>query len=167
MWKPYIIYKTYNYLMTMIYWFIQILVQQFLIKIYNRQVKYVNIVENSEKGILAFRNPFTESHWTKGDVFKRFNCLDNEVIYNTRQFTANRIIIKKNLHSMTLFKIWWETAKNYSHLFDDSTSITKNFNNFTENRHDQSVFSLICKTNGVEEEFDWESIPIKTTRIRK
>ena len=37
----------------------------------------------------------------------------------------------------------------------------KNFNNFTENRHDQPVFSLICKTNGVEEEFDWKSIPIK------
>ena len=68
---------------------------------------------------------------------------------------------------MALFKIWWETAKNYYHFFDDSTSITKNFNNFTENRHDQSVFSLICKTNGVEEEFDWNSIPIKKTRIRK
>ena len=129
--------------------------------------EYINIVKNSDKGVLAFRNPHIESKWTKGDVFKHFNCLDNENIYNTRQFTANRIIIKKNLHSMTLFKIWWETAKNYSHLFDDSTSITKNFNNFIETRHDQSVFSLICKTNAVEEEFDWESIPIKSTRIRK
>ena len=119
------------------------------------------------KVFLAFRNPHIESKWTKGDVFKHFNCLDNKNIYNTRQFTANRIIIKKNVHSMALFKIWWETAKNYSHFFDDSTSITKNFNNFTENRHDQSVFSLICKTNGVEEEFDWKSIPIKLTRIKK
>ena len=100
-------------------------------------------------------------------MFKHFNCLDNEDIYNTRQFTANRIIIKKNSHSMKLFKIWWETAKNYPHLFDDSTSITKNFYNFTENRHDQSVFSLICKTKKVEEEFDWNSIPIFLTRIRK
>jgi hypothetical protein len=129
--------------------------------------EYINIVKNSDKGILAFRNPHIESKWTKGDIFEHFNCLGNEDIYNTRQFTANRIIIKKNVHSMALFKIWWETAKNYSHFFDDSTSITKNFNNFTENRHDQSVFSLICKTIGVEEEFDWNSIPIKTTRIRK
>ena len=129
--------------------------------------EYINIVKNSDKGVLAFRNPHIESKWTKGDVFKHFNCLDNENIYNTRQFTANRIIIKKNVHSMALFKIWWETAKNYSHFFDDSKSITKNFNNFTENRHDQSVFSLICKTNGVEEDFDWKSIPIKLTRIKK
>tara|TARA_A100001011_G_scaffold376279_1_gene438717 strand:- start:1169 stop:1879 length:711 start_codon:yes stop_codon:yes gene_type:complete len=169
MWKPYIIYKILKLLNDN-----DILVysdsgstipnNKYTIDKLN---EYINIVKNSDKGVLAFRNPHIESKWTKGDVFKHFNCLDNENIYNTRQFTANRIIIKKNLHSMALFKIWWETAKNYSHFFDDSTSITKNFNNFIENRHDQSVFSLICKTNGVEEEFDWESIPIKASRIRK
>ena len=168
-WKPYIIYKNLQLLNDN-----DILVysdsgstipnNKYTIDKLN---EYINIVKNSDKGVLAFRNPHIESKWTKGDVFKHFNCLDNKNIYNTRQFTANRIIIKKNVHSMALFKIWWETAKNYSHFFDDSTSITKNFNNFTENRHDQSVFSLICKTNGVEEEFDWKSIPIKTTRIRK
>lgn len=168
-WKPYIIYKNLQLLNDN-----DILVysdsgstipnNKYTIDKLN---EYINIVKNSDKGVLAFRNPHIESKWTKGDVFKHFNCLDNENIYNTRQFTANRIIIKKNVHSMALFKIWWETAKNYSHFFDDSTSITKNFNNFTENRHDQSVFSLICKTNGVEEEFDWKSIPIKLTRIRK
>ena len=152
-WKPYIIYKNLQLLNDN-----DILVysdsgstipnNKYTIDKLN---EYINIVKNSDKGILAFRNPHIESKWTKGDVFKHFNCLDNENIYNTRQFTANRIIIKKNVHSMALFKIWWETAKNYSHFFDDSTSITKNFNNFTENRHDQSVFSLICKTNGVEE----------------
>ena len=129
--------------------------------------EYINIVKNSDKGMLAFRNPHIESKWTKGDVFEHFNCVDNENIYNTRQFTANRFIIRKNVHSMTLCKMWWETAKNYPHLFDDSESIIPNFNNFTENRHDQSVFSLICKTNGVEEEWDWYSIPIEVTRIRK
>lgn len=169
LWKPYIIYKNLQLLNDN-----DILVysdsgstipnNKYTIDKLN---EYINIVKKSDKGILAFRNPHKESNWTKGDVFEHFNCLDTKDIYNTRQFTANRIIIKKNLHSMTLFKIWWETAKNYSHLFDDSTSITKNFNNFIENRHDQSVFSLICKTNGVEEEFDWNSIPIKTTRIRK
>ena len=168
-WKPYIIYKNLQLLNDN-----DILVysdsgstipnNKYTIDKLN---EYINIVKNSDKGVLAFRNPHIESKWTKGDVFKHFNCLDNKNIYNTRQFTANRIIIKKNVHSMALFKIWWETAKNYSHFFDDSTSITKNFNNFTENRHDQSVFSLICKTNGVEEEFDWKSIPIKLTRIRK
>ena len=168
-WKPYIIYKNLQLLNDN-----DILVysdsgstipnNKYTIDKLN---EYINIVKNSDKGVLAFRNPHIESKWTKGDVFKHFNCLDNENIYNTRQFTANRIIIKKNVHSMALFKIWWETAKNYSHFFDDSTSITKNFNNFTENRHDQSVFSLICKTNGVEEEFDWKSIPIKLTRIKK
>ena len=169
MWKPYVIYKNLQLLNDN-----DILVytdsgstipnNKYTIDKLN---EYVNIVENSEKGILAFRNPFTESHWTKGDVFKHFNCLDNEAIYNTRQFTANRIIIKKNSHSMNLLKKWWETAKNYPHLFNDSKGNTINFEKFREHRHDQSVFSLICKINGVEEELDWESIPIIATRIRR
>lgn len=168
-WKPYIIYKNLQLLNEN-----DILVysdsgstipnNKYTIDKLN---EYINIVKNSDKGILAFRNPHIESKWTKGDVFEHFNCLNNKDIYDTRQFTANRIIIKKNLHSMTLFKIWWETAKKYSHLYDDTRSITNNFNNFIENRHDQSVFSIICKTKGVEEEFNWKSIPIKATRIRK
>ena len=35
--------------------------------------EYINIVKNSDKGILAFRNPHIESKWTKGDVFEHFN----------------------------------------------------------------------------------------------
>ena len=169
MWKPYIIYKNLQLLNDN-----DILVysdsgstipnNKYTIDKLN---EYINIVKNSDKGILAFRNPFTESNWTKGDIFEHFNCLDNKDIYNTRQFTANRIIIRKNFHSIKLFKKWWNTAKNTPYLFDDSESIIPNFNNFIENRHDQSIFSLICKTNGVEEDFDWESIPIKASRIRK
>ena len=169
MWKPYIIYKNLQLLNDN-----DILVysdsgstipnNKYTIDKLN---EYIDIVKNSDKGVLAFRNPYIESQWTKGDVFKHFNCLDNENIYNTRQFTANTIIIKKNLHSMKLFKIWWETAKKYPHLFDDSKSITKNFKNFIGCRHDQSCWSLICKTNGVEEEFDWNSKPFILTRIKK
>ena len=135
--------------------------------IIDRLNEYVNIVKNSEKGILAFRNPHIESVWTKGDVFEHFNCLDNKDIYNTRQFTAGRLhIIRKCENSMNIYKLWWNTAKNYPKLFNDSESATPNFKNFKENRHDASVWSLICKTNGVEEEWDWDSIPIRTTRKR-
>ena len=78
MWKPYVIYKNLQLLNDN-----DILVytdsgstipnNKYTIDKLN---EYVNIVENSEKGILAFRNPFTESHWTKGDVFKHFNLIN-------------------------------------------------------------------------------------------
>jgi hypothetical protein len=128
--------------------------------------KYINIVRNSDKGVLAFRNPFIESVWTKGDIFKYFNCLNNSKIYNTRQFTANIHITKKCPNSMKIYKLWWDTAKNNPYLFDDSPSITKNFPNFKENRHDQSIWSIICKISNVEEEYNFNSIPIIPTRIR-
>ena len=170
MWKPYIIYKNLQLLNDndiLVYSDSSSTIPNNKYTI-DKLNEYIDIVKNSDKGVLAFRNPYIESEWTKGDVFEHFNCLDNEDICNTRQFSAGRLhIIRKCEYSLKIYKLWWNTAKNYPHLFDDSKSITPNFKNFIENRHDQSVFSLICKTNGVEEEFDWNSIPIKLTRIRK
>ena len=34
-------------------------------------------------------------------------------------------------------------------LIDDSPSIEKNSKEFIEHRHDQSVFSILCKINGI------------------
>ena len=126
------------------------------------------MLKNSNKGVLAFRHKHIESKWTKGDVFKHFNCLNKKNIYNTKQFSAGRLhIIRKCKYSLKIYSLWWNTAKNYPHLFNDSKSIIPNFKNFIENRHDQSCWSIICKIKGVEEDFDWNSIPIKVTRIRK
>ena len=170
LWKPYIIYKNLQLLNDndiIVYLDSGSTIPNNKYTI-DKLTEYVNIVENSEKGVLAFRNPHIESKWTKGDVFKHFNCLDDENIYNTRQFSAGRLhIVRKCEYSLNIYKLWWDTAINVPHLFDDSKSITPNFENFIENRHDASCWSLICKTKGVEEELDWDSIPIKLTRIRQ
>lgn len=170
MWKPYIIYKNLQLLNDndiLVYTDAGSTIPNNKYTI-NKLNEYINIVKNSDKGILAFRNRHIESKWTKGDVFKHFNCLDNKEIYNTRQFSAGRLhIIRKCEYSLKIYKLWWDTAKNYPHLFDDTKSITTNFKNFIDNRHDASCWSLICKTNCVEEELNWKSIPFKATRIRK
>ena len=168
-WKPYIIYKH-----------LQLLNDNDILmysdagsSVYNDKYtidklnEYVDIVNKSEKGVLAFRNPHIELNWTKGDVFRHFNCMDNKNIYGTRQFSGGRLhVIRKCPHSLNIYKTWWETAKNYPNLFDNRC-ITSNFEKYQQNRHDQSSWSLICKIYGVEEEFDWRSIPFKATHIRK
>lgn len=169
-WKPYVIYKNLKLLNEndiLIY-------SDSGLSIPNKKYtidkfdEYVDVVKNSETGVLAFRNIHTESKWTKGDVFKHFNCLDKEDVYNTRQFSGGLLhVIRKCEHSLKIYKLWWDTAKNYPHLFDDSKSITPNFNNFKEHRHDASCWSLICKTNAVEEELNWDSVPIGKIRTRK
>tara|TARA_R110001592_G_scaffold4932_1_gene27249 strand:- start:1175 stop:1924 length:750 start_codon:yes stop_codon:yes gene_type:complete len=173
-WKPYVVYKNLKKL------------KEEDILIYTdagstlpptpyttRKLKeYINTLNTSKKGILVFRSANkggNEDKRTKGDVFKHFNALNDKNIWNTRQYGANRIIIKKNTHSMKLITLWWETSKNYPHLFSDAPSITKNHPNFKINTGDQSVWSLICKTQGVEEEYEvpWGGNPIKLTKIRK
>ena len=144
-------------------------------KTVNTLNSYIEFLNQSEKGIIAVHNPHAEYKWTKGDIFKHFNCHfqdlenDNDIdnIYNTNQFTANRIFIKKNAYSMKIFELWWKTAKENPNLFDDTKSATKNKGGFKENRHDQSIFSIICKTHGIESKFNFHKLPIKLTRIRK
>ena len=168
-WKPYIIYKMLKK------------INENDIIVYsdagctipnNKYVKdklkeYLDIINKSKKGLIAFKNPHKESEWTKGDIFKHFKCLDNKDMYDSNQFTANRIILKKNNNSVRIIKSWWDVAKTHPLLFNDSISKVPNFNDFIENRHDQSIFSIICKMSDVEIINDWKAIPIKASRIRK
>jgi len=54
---------------------------------------------------------------------------------------------------------WLEIFEKRFDLIDDTPSKIKNFSNFIENRHDQSVFSILCKINNIKSlsayEFDW------------
>ncbi|RPG63778.1 MAG: hypothetical protein CBC02_009820 [Flavobacteriaceae bacterium TMED42] len=129
--------------------------------------KYASITKRHETGILAFRNPFKESSYTKSDIFDHFNVQTNEEICQTRQITANRFVIRKCDTSMELVKLWWDTARTYPHLFSDAKSKIPNFENFRVNRHDQSNWSIICKKYNVAQDFKWKQQAIKATRKRR
>lgn|GEM_PF-1355386 len=128
---------------------------------------YIETCRQSEYSALAWRNPFKESDWSKGDLLKHFGALDDKAVARSRQFTANRIIVKKCDSSIKLLKKWCEIATTHPELFSDEPSVTPNLAGFKEHRHDQSVWSIICKTYGVSESYEWDDNPIKLTRIRK
>lgn len=86
-----------------------------------------------------------EFKFTKADLFDHFNFLDNKIITNSPQFWAGNILFKKNNKSESFLQEWIEVMKNNFHLIDDSPSIIKDHDEFIENRHDQSVYSLLCK----------------------
>lgn len=126
---------------------------------------YIDILKKN-KGIIAFRNQYYEKNWTKADIYKHFNCLNNSTIYNSKQFSGGRLhAIRKCDYSMKIYKLWWDTAVNYPYLFSDSKSIVPNIKGFRQNRHDQSIWSIICKTNNIHEEKSCD-IPIIATKIR-
>ena len=62
---------------------------------------------------------------------------------------------------------WIEVFEKRFDLIDDTPSKLKNFEKFIENRHDQSVFSILCKINLIKSlsayEFDWAEKDQKRT----
>ena len=79
----------------------------------------------------------------------------------------SQVAFFKNKFTLKLLDEWAEVYKKDFSLVDDSKSKIKNFKGFLENRHDQSIFSLICKKNKVKTlsafEIDWAYLGKKRT----
>ena len=139
----------------------------------NRFYKYLDLVIDLDKWLLAFQyhtndNKFLktikfpkreEFKYTKADLFDYFQCLNQEEITHTPQYWAGNFFIKKDAKSEKFIKSWIEVFEKRFDLIDDTPSKKSNFLGFLENRHDQSVFSILCKKNLVESlsayECDW------------
>ena len=90
-----------------------------------------------------------EYKYTKSDLLKYFNFINSKEITDTPQFWAGSFFIKKNDFCIRFLEKWIEVFKNNFELINDSPSSKKNYSGFIENRHDQSVFSLLCKKNSI------------------
>jgi hypothetical protein len=112
----------------------------------DRLYEYINIVKTNNCGNLSFELEHNEKTWTKMDLFEHLNLLDDNIL-NTKQLVGGIFILRKCDHVIELTNQWYKTMFNY-HLINDSESILKNDISFIENRHDQSVFSLLRKKLG-------------------
>ena len=90
-----------------------------------------------------------ERRWTKMDLLKYFGVDSNKKILDSGQIGSGIILLKKNRTSLHIVEKWAEVFERYFNLCDDSLSTFPNFPDFVENRHDQSVFSLLCKINDI------------------
>ena len=140
---------------------------------FNRFYEYLDLLNQSEKSILAFQyfplnnKVFTgikfpereEYKYTKSDLLDFFSKLKDKKITHTPQFASGNIFFKKSEKSKSFLLEWLDVFETRFDLIDDSPSKIKNFSEFVENRHDQSVFSILCKINGIVSlsayEFDW------------
>jgi hypothetical protein len=123
--------------------------------------------------ILAKQLKYPENEWSKMDaVISTLKFLDKldyfDTVFNDNgQIEAGVIIIRKNATSIKLIQAWNDIIQNY-HLIDDSPSYLKNHDSFIENRHDQTIFSILMKCFpdhclGLNLDDD----PMITSRIRK
>ncbi|MDR2602636.1 MAG: hypothetical protein LBC53_09365 [Spirochaetaceae bacterium] len=115
----------------------------------DRLREYFETAGKSETGLLGFNMPqYTEKEWTKGDLFDYFGVRDREDIFEG-QYVSGIIFAKKCDVGIEIVKKWLQVFYDDFSLVDDSPSKSPNFVEFKENRHDQSVWSLLAKINGV------------------
>ena len=127
-----------------------------------RLMEYFELADQSESGILAFAafppsfyDPsialpdLSEHKWCKADLFEYMNVSTNELITHSQTVTAGIIFIKKSNRSREIIQKWADVIAADFSLLDDSKSKKSNMEGFVEHRHDQSIFSVLCKLNHV------------------
>jgi len=151
-WKPYIIYKNLEEIEDGDILFYSDSGSRFFP--YCKSIKVlsncISEVKSSITGILPFQTNHKEKCWTKSDTLDYFNMLHDDKSKNSGQFRAGMIVIQKCENSMNIINEWWNIMKNNPHLVDDSPSNIENSKEFSENRHDQSIFSLLCKKYNIK-----------------
>lgn len=105
--------------------------------------------QNDKRGcdFLIQRDGGCEYVWTKGDIFAEFGVTPDDAQYGrTAQPKAQTWVARINERSRMLLKHWEDLATNL-HLISDEPSQSPNSPKFRENRHDQSLISLLLKAS--------------------
>jgi len=151
-WKPYIILKRL------------LEIDENDILCYNDS-KYIWLtsVKNMENELLSNKNigvyknkpnsgTHIEKQWTKGDAFVLMNIQFNEfgnIVRNSEQVWSGYILLRKGLNPIRFIGEWLTYNQDYRIASDSPTKIAPNDPIFTENRHDQTILSLLCKKWGI------------------
>ena len=134
--------------------------------------EYLKLASENELGIVCFRNDNLLERWyTKGDIFTYFGVRDMSEFVDTEQMLAGVLVIYVNDRNRAIFSRWKEISHSRLDLLTDAPSVSPNLSGFIENRHDQSLFSVLMKSYGVKPRSGWEvqnhpATNIKLARLR-
>ncbi len=110
--------------------------------------EYIKMVDSSEEGIISFQMHHIEKNWTVKEIFEYFNVSMESNIACSGQIIGGVMVIKNNENARNIF------TKALQCLHDNPLLFTNHYNNnnqescFNDNRHDQSVLSLLRKIYG-------------------
>lgn len=111
-------------------------------------IQLLGMVEDEIADMVTKQLPieYPEHNWTKGDIYGRFNRSWNDVSFGTAgQVVANWWIVQVNPQTRRFMQEWEELVSDF-HLLSDEPDAMKN-PYLVENRHDQSFFSMLAKSN--------------------
>jgi len=127
------------------------------IKGVERLKEYIEICDKKNVLVFQYRNPdwkhkfnqlkfqkYYEYEYNKADTWLSMGVGENSRILYSEQIWSGCFFIKKNKIGKQIIDEWIRFSKQ-DHLINDDDSKSKNHASFKEHRHDQSIFSLICK----------------------
>lgn len=144
----------------------------------SRFLEYLDMLK--DKSIISFSMPHLLEKWyTTKEIFEYFGVENNVEITDSGQYLDGILIMKKCDHLIDLIDTWLKAVYDHAEMFTDCYNKQNKLENsyFRDNRHEQSVFSVLRKIKGsvVLEDETWftpfgtpESLkyPIWATRIK-
>jgi hypothetical protein len=105
-------------------------------------------IARMEESVICFNVGHLERHWSKRDAFMLMRC-DSPEFVDTPMRLATFIVAKKSELSIEFFHQYLSYASDYRIVSDAPNEMgLPNYEGFQENRHDQTVFSLLTKKWG-------------------
>ena len=90
-----------------------------------------------------------EYQFTKKELLEFYGVKKDSNIYNSAQYSAGSFLMKKCSFSYDFIEKWIEPFHIQKKLVDNSRLFNEEHHQFIEHRHDQSIFSLLCKLNNI------------------
>ena len=105
----------------------------------------IDVMENNNQEIMCFKINTIEKEWTKRDTFIILDC-DSIEYTDSNQNMATLMIMKKTPQVTKFIGEWLRYAQDERLIMDLPNKLGKdNYLGFKENRHDQSILSLLYK----------------------
>lgn len=116
----------------------------------NRFYEYVDMLNQSEYGNFRIEceSIHKENIWTTGELFNYFNIDTDSNLARDTQLEATHMIFKNSLHTDNYINEYKKLLDFDPYLITDKYNLYGQINGFKENRHDQSIFSLLSKLHG-------------------
>lgn len=103
-------------------------------------------LDGDKPDAVAWKMRYVERAWCTGDLMNKFGIDFDSDDGRSGQFSAGFFALRVNGRTVDLVRRWKEFSLKFPELCRDEQSKIPNHGEFIENRHDQSVFSLLIKT---------------------
>lgn len=111
--------------------------------------EYIHMLDD-EHPIVSFQTSHLEYQYTTRQIFEYLGVTEREDITRTGQIVGGILVMKKTQKMMDMLDIWGKALDDDPLLFTDHYNAQNKVrrNGFIDNRHEQSVFSVIRKKYG-------------------